>query len=75
LAYAVGALLELVYGTLRLTGEPVMTRFVADHLATAHWYDISAAQRDFGYRPQVTMEQGFAALRKALRQGAMFPAS
>jgi nucleoside-diphosphate-sugar epimerase len=67
-AYAVGGLLELVYGTLRLTGEPVMTRFIAHHLSTAHWYDISAAQRDFGYRPQVTMEQGFAALRKALWQ-------
>ncbi len=65
-AYAVGGLLELVYGVLKLKGEPVMTRFVADHLATAHWYDISAAQRDFGYRPQVPLEQGFAALRKAL---------
>jgi nucleoside-diphosphate-sugar epimerase len=66
LAYAVGGLLELVYGTLRLKAEPIMTRFVADHLSTAHWYDISAAQRDFGYRPQVSMEQGFAELRKAL---------
>lgn len=65
-AYAVGGLLELVYSVLKLNGEPVMTRFVADHLATAHWYDISAAQRDFGYRPQVSMEQGFAALRKKL---------
>lgn len=65
-AYALGGLLELVYGTLRLKGEPVMTRFVAHHLSTAHWYDISAAQRDFGYRPRVTLEQGFAELRKAL---------
>lgn len=70
LAYAVGAVLELVYGMLRLNGEPVLTRFVADHLATAHWYDISAAGRDFGYRPQVSMEQGFEALRKSLRAQA-----
>jgi nucleoside-diphosphate-sugar epimerase len=73
LAYAVGGLLELVYGLLKLKGEPVMTRFVADHLATAHWYDISAAERDFGYRPQVSMEQGFAALRKALWQANAAP--
>ena len=65
-AYAVGGLLELAYTALRLKGEPIMTRFVAEQLATAHWYDISAAQRDFGYRPQVSMEQGFAELRKAL---------
>lgn len=69
LAYAVGALLELVYGSLKLGGEPIMTRFVAEQLATAHWYDISAAARDFGYVPQVTMEQGFAALRAALARG------
>lgn len=73
LAYAVGGLLELVYGTLRLKGEPIMTRFVADHLSTAHWYDISAAQRDFGYQPQVSMEQGFAELRKALWHAGAAP--
>jgi 2-alkyl-3-oxoalkanoate reductase len=67
LAYAAGALLELVYGGLKLKGEPIMTRFVADHLATAHWYDISAAERDFSYRPQVSMAQGFAALRESLK--------
>jgi nucleoside-diphosphate-sugar epimerase len=65
-AYAVGGLLELAYTALRLKGEPIMTRFVAEQLATAHWYDISAAQRDFGFSPQVSMEQGFAELRKAL---------
>mgnify|MGYP002138478358 FL=1 len=65
-AYAVGALLEAAYGILKLPGEPIMTRFVAEQLATAHWYDISAAARDFGFAPQVTMAQGFAALRASL---------
>lgn len=66
LAYAIGGLLEVVYRGLRLKGEPIMTRFVAEQLATAHWYDISAAQRDLGYRPQVSLAQGFTALRKSL---------
>lgn len=66
LAYAIGGLLELVYGGLHLRGEPIMTRFVAEQLATAHWYDISAAQRDLGYAPQVSLAQGFTALRKSL---------
>ncbi len=65
-AYAAGALLEVVYGALKLEGEPIMTRFVAEQLATAHWYDISAAARDFGYVPRVSMEQGYAALRESL---------
>lgn len=68
-AYAVGALMELCYRALSLPGEPLMTRFLAEQLNTAHWYDISAAARDFGYQPQVSMEQGFAQLRDHL-QGA-----
>jgi len=67
LAYAVGALLEATYGSLKLKGEPIMTRFVAEQLATAHWFDISAARHDFGYQPIVSMAQGFTALRAALR--------
>lgn len=66
-AYAIGATLELLWSVLRLRGEPPLTRFVADHLATAHWYDISAAARDFGWRPTVSMAQGFAALEGSLR--------
>ncbi|GMU42511.1 MAG: NAD-dependent epimerase/dehydratase family protein [Xanthomonadales bacterium] len=66
-AYGIGAAMELAWHTLRLPGEPPLTRFVADQLATAHWYDISAAARDFGWRPRVTMAQGFAALERALR--------
>lgn len=68
LAYAIGALLEAVYATLKLKGEPILTRFVAQQLGTAHWFDISAAARDFGYRPQVSMEQGFCALRESLHR-------
>ena len=66
LAYGIGFGLESVYRLLRLSGEPIMTRFLADQLSTAHWYDISAAQRDFGYRPRVSMAEGFAALRQSL---------
>jgi nucleoside-diphosphate-sugar epimerase len=36
-----------------------MTRFVAAQLATAHWYDLTAAREDFGYAPVVSPEQGF----------------
>ena len=61
-AYAAGAVLELAWRTLRLRGEPPMTRFVAEQLSTPHWYDISAAARDFGYVPRVAMDEGLARL-------------
>jgi nucleoside-diphosphate-sugar epimerase len=40
-----------------------MTRFVAKELATAHWFDISAARRDFGYQPEVTIDDGLKRLK------------
>ena len=41
-----------------------MTRFVAEQLATAHWFDISAAKRDLGYQPKVSMGEGIGRLRE-----------
>lgn len=57
-AKSVGAVCELAWNMLRLKGEPPMTRFVAAELAKDHWFDISAARRDLGYEPTLTMEQG-----------------
>lgn len=65
-----GALLELGYNVLKLSGEPPMTRFVADELATAHWFDISAAKRDLGYTPRVSTREGLDRLKRWLRSGS-----
>lgn len=51
-AYRMGAVAETVWRVFRLRGEPPMTRFVATELAKSHWFDISAARRDLGYRPE-----------------------
>ena len=66
MAWLVGALLELVWTLLRRQDEPMMTRFLARQLATAHWYDISAARRDLGYAPKVSVAQGLQRLAQAL---------
>jgi 2-alkyl-3-oxoalkanoate reductase len=60
IAYAAGGLLETVWRLGRKSGEPPMTRFVAKEMATDHWFDISAARRDLGYHPLVTMAEATA---------------
>lgn len=63
LAFGVGTLMEWVYTLLRKKTEPIMTRFVARQLATAHWFDIKAAKNDFGYRAIVSHEEGLKRLK------------
>ena len=65
-AYAAGAVLEGVYKLRGIDKEPPMTRFVAKQLATAHWYNISAARRDLKYEPEVSMDEGLRRLRESL---------
>jgi nucleoside-diphosphate-sugar epimerase len=71
LAYAAGCICEGLWGLLRLPGEPPMTRFVAHELASAHWFDISAARRDFGYDPEVSIEEGLVNLREWLQDSQL----
>ena len=66
LAYALGMILEGTYGLLGRTEEPLMTRFLARQLCTEHWYDLGAAQRDFGYTPAVSLDTGMQHLRRWL---------
>ena len=63
-----GRVLETLYRLLRLPGEPLMTRYVANQLATSHWYDITAAKHDLGYEPHVSLEEGLKRLGEHLRK-------
>lgn len=69
LAYVAGAALEKIYTLLGKKEEPIMTRFVARQLATAHWFNISGAKRDLGYRPEVSMNEGMKRLAVWLASG------
>jgi nucleoside-diphosphate-sugar epimerase len=62
-----GAAWETLWRILRLRGEPPMTRFIAKELAADHWFDISAARRDLGYAPRVSMAEGLAELIAGLK--------
>ncbi|MFZ5496418.1 MAG: NAD-dependent epimerase/dehydratase family protein [Verrucomicrobiota bacterium] len=71
-AYAAGAVLETAWSLFRRPGEPPMTRFVAKEMATDHWFDITAARRDLGYHPLVTVAQGTAELIAHYKAGNAF---
>jgi nucleoside-diphosphate-sugar epimerase len=70
LARLAGRLLQAWYGLLRREKEPPMTPFLAGELSTAHWFDISAARRDLGYEPLVSIEEGLRRLREHLGAGS-----
>jgi len=62
IAWLIGSILEFTYQTFNISGEPPMTRFLADELAKAHWFDISAAGKDLGYTPQISIKEGLGCL-------------
>ncbi len=71
-AYAMGGVLEVLWRTLPLKGEPPMTRFVAKEMATDHWFDITAARRDLGYHPLMTIADGVKDLVAHYKAGNAF---
>lgn len=70
-AYRMGVAMEWIYRACRFSGEPPMTRFVAKELATSHWFDISAAKRDLGYMPAISIEKGLEQLRVWLERNGL----
>jgi nucleoside-diphosphate-sugar epimerase len=66
-AYRIGAVAERLWPLLRLRGEPPMTRFLSEQLCTPHWYSMEPARRDFGYVPQVSIDEGLTRLKASSR--------
>jgi len=60
--YLIGSLSERIYWLFNIKQEPLMTRFIARQLSCAHWYDISAAKQDLGYKPQINIDEGMQRL-------------
>ena len=67
-ASAVGAICETLWRVLPVRSEPPMTRFIAAELAKDHWFDLTAARRDLGYAPRISMATGTAELVKFLKR-------
>ena len=56
-----GSVIERLWPLMR-SSEPPITRFVAEQLGTAHWFDQRSVQQDLQWAPTVTIDEGFERL-------------
>ncbi len=62
LARAAGAVVEAVWAVRPGEDEPPMTRFLAEQLSTAHWFDQRRTREVLDWTPRVSLDEGFARL-------------
>jgi nucleoside-diphosphate-sugar epimerase len=54
-AVTLATVAETAWKGLGLRSDPPLTRFLAEEMATDHWFDITAARRELGYEPSCTV--------------------
>lgn len=57
-----GSVVERLWPLRHPDVEPPLTRFLAEQLGTAHWFDPRPARDDLAWTPTVTIDEGLAAL-------------
>lgn len=66
-ALLTGSAVERLWQLRRSTSEPPMTRFLAEQLGTAHWFDPRPARDDLGWTPTVSIDEGLVRLTEWFR--------
>jgi nucleoside-diphosphate-sugar epimerase len=61
-AIAAGTAIEKVWAVLPVDDEPPMTRFLAQQLSTAHWFDQRETRRALDWTPSVSIDEGLRRL-------------
>lgn len=69
-ALTIARVLELLWRVLPLPGEPPLTTYKAGILGISQTYDTTAAERDLGYAPEVSLESGMASVLHALQEAS-----
>jgi len=64
-AAAAGSAVEAVWRAARRPGVPPLTRFLAEQLGTAHWFDQRRTREALGWAPRVSLDEGFELLRRS----------
>ncbi|GGA66079.1 nucleoside-diphosphate sugar epimerase [Pseudoclavibacter endophyticus] len=65
-----GAAVEWVWTVRPGVDEPPMTRFLAEQLSTAHWFDQRSTRRDLDWAPTVSIDEGLRRLAKHYGTGS-----
>ena len=55
LARVLATVAETTWRAGRFKSDPPLTRFLAEEMATDHYFDLSAARRELGYAPSLTV--------------------
>lgn len=67
LAAGAGAVVERVWEASGRGEEPPMTRFLAEQLSTAHWFDQRRTREALQWAPEVSLAEGFTRLATHIR--------
>ena len=59
---SLGSVVERAWPLLGRSDEPPLTRFLAEQLGTAHWFDPRPARDDLGWMPSVSIDDGLERL-------------
>ena len=62
LAHALGAMFEAAWAVSNRRDTPPLNRFLAEQLATAHWFDLRRTREALQWRPRVSVDEGFIRL-------------
>ena len=62
LARTAGSAIEAVWRIRPGVDEPPMTRFLAEQLSTAHWFDQRQTRADLHWVPAVSLDEGLRRL-------------
>ena len=62
-----GSIIEQIWAVTGRTDEPPMTRFLAEQLSTAHWFDQRETRRALDWSPAVSIDEGLRRLECQLR--------
>src|SRR5699024_6282874 len=58
-AKAAGSAFERLWDADKRGDEPPITRFLAEQMSTAHWFDQRRTQEALGWKPRITLNEGF----------------
>jgi nucleoside-diphosphate-sugar epimerase len=67
LAWTFGAAVDSWWSARGREEDPPITRFLAEQLATAHWFDLRLTRQALHWEPTVDLDEGFARLAEAFR--------